>query len=260
MSPVKPESMAGVPTSESALPKLVVAGAKTVPSTLTSASCAVRDGRRHRVQALELEGVPVVGHDRALAQRELRRVAVGRGGDDADGQQHHAEVDDHAAVGPADQAAPPADMPGVRAPHREHEGASGRGRRHGPEAEADQRAEAPQPESHAEHDGADADPDRDGQPLPEDLAAHFAPAEHGGHRHEEEQHQAGRDGDRVEEGRADVDLLLGERLVEQRVERADEHDEGEADEDHVVQQERALPARAARRCRRASAGGRRARR
>ena len=36
--------MAGVPTTESALPKLVVAGVNMPPSTLTSASCAVRDG------------------------------------------------------------------------------------------------------------------------------------------------------------------------------------------------------------------------
>ncbi len=36
--------MAGVPTTASAPPKLVVAGANTPPSTLTTASWAVRDG------------------------------------------------------------------------------------------------------------------------------------------------------------------------------------------------------------------------
>ena len=40
----EPESMAGVPTTDSALPKLVVAGVNTPPSTLTSASWDVRDG------------------------------------------------------------------------------------------------------------------------------------------------------------------------------------------------------------------------
>ena len=58
---------------------------------------------------------------------------------------------------------------GVRAAHREHQGAARRGRRHGPEAEADERGEAPQPERHAQHDRADADPDRDGEALPQDL-------------------------------------------------------------------------------------------
>ena len=181
MSPVKPESMAGVPTTERALPKLVVAGANTVPSTLTSASWAVRDGRGHRAQALELEGVPVVGDDGALVQGQFRLVPVRRGGDDAHGQEHDAEMDDHAAVGPPDQAAPPADVSGVRPAHREHQGAARRRRRHGPEAEADQRGETPEPEGHAQHDRADADPDRNGQSLPQDLAAHLAPAEHRGH-------------------------------------------------------------------------------
>ena len=43
-SPNTPESIAGVPTVARAPPKLVVAGAKVPPSTLTSASSDVFDG------------------------------------------------------------------------------------------------------------------------------------------------------------------------------------------------------------------------
>ena len=142
---------------------------------------------------------------------------------------HHAEVDDHAAVGAPDQPAPPADVARACAARTE----STRARAavaagHGAEAEADQGGEAAQAEGDAEHDRADPDPHGDRQALPQHGAAHLAPAEHRRDRHEEEQGEAGRDGDRVEEGRADGHLLLGDRLVEERVHGAEQHDEGEA--------------------------------
>ena len=55
--------MAGVPTVASAPPKLVVAGVKTAPSTLTSASSDFFDGVRTLRRPTNLEPVPVVGHD-----------------------------------------------------------------------------------------------------------------------------------------------------------------------------------------------------
>ncbi len=150
------------------------------------------------------------------------------------------EVHDHAAVGPPHQAAPPTDVAGAGRPHGEDEGAGRGGGGHGAEAEADERGEAAQAEGDAQHDGAHADPHRDGQPLPQHAAAHLAPAQDRRHGHEEEQGQADRDGDGVEERRADAHLLLGDRLVEKRVEGAEQHDEGESDEEHVVEEERAL--------------------
>ena len=182
----------------------------------------------------------VVGDHLSLVEGQLCLVAVRGGRNDPDGEQDDAQVHDHAAVGPTHQAAPQADMAGVGRPHGEDEGACRGGRRHGAEAEPDQRAEAAQAEDDAEHDGAHADPHRDRQTLPQHGAVDFAPAEHRRHRHEEEQGEADRNGHRVEERRAHIDLLLGRRLVEERIQRAEQHDEGEADEEHVVEQERPL--------------------
>ena len=125
---------------------------------------------------------------------------------------------------------------------REHEGACRGGGGEGAEPESDQRPQPPQAEGDAEHHGEHADPHRDGEAPPEHVGADLAPAQRGSHGHEEEEGQADGHGDRVEEGRADIDLLLRHGLVEQRVERPQQDDEGEADEEQVVQQEGALPA------------------
>ena len=125
--------------------------------------------------------------------------------------------------------------------HRKHQGADRGGGRHGAEAEPDEGAGPAQAPRDAHHDGEHSDPGGDGQALPQRGPAHLAPREHGRHRHQEQQGQAGGDGHRVEEGRADRHLLLGDRLVEQRVDGSEEDHQGEADEHHVVEKERALP-------------------
>ena len=167
-------------------------------------------------------------------------MAVRRGGDHAHGEDDDADVHDHPAVGPPDEAPPPPDMAGLRGAHGQVEGPGGGGAGHGTESETDQRGRAAQPERHADHDRADADPDRDGETLPEHRPADLAPAQHRRHGHEEQERQAGRNSDRVEEGRADGDLLLRDRLVQKRIHGAEQHHERETDEQHVVEQERTL--------------------
>jgi hypothetical protein len=102
--------------------------------------------------------------------------------------------------------------------------------------------EAAQPEGHAEHHGEDADPGRDGQALPQHRAVDLAPAQRRRHGHEEQEGQADRDGHGVEERRAHIDLLLRHGLVEKRVQGAQQDDEGEADEEQVVEEEGTLAA------------------
>ena len=108
--------MAGVPATTTAPPKLVVAGVKVAPSTLTTASWAVRDGDDTSAHTLELEVVAVVSHDLAPVERELALVAV-QGGHDDTNSGGGAEVRD-VPVGAADKPAPPADVAGVGGPHR----------------------------------------------------------------------------------------------------------------------------------------------
>ena len=78
--------------------------------------------------------------------------------------------------------------------------------------------------------------------MPQDRPVDFAPAQRGRHGHQEKKGQPEGNGDGVEEGRADVDLLLGHGLVEERVERAQQDDECEPDEEEVVEQEGTLAA------------------
>ena len=138
--------------------------------------------------------------------------------------------------------APPPDVPGARRAHRQHEGA-GRPWRP-PWRRGRSRRAWPMPRRpNATHTTTVSTPIHAGMArrCHSTAAAHLAPAEHGRHRHQEEQGQADRDGHRVEEGRADRHLLLGDRLVEQREDGAEQDDEGEADEQHVVEEEGALP-------------------
>ncbi len=119
---------------------------------------------------------------------------------------------------------------------------SGRGAGEGAEAEGEQRDEAPDPAD-------DAADDRSRTPAQAAGARrrHSTPASTV--RHDRAGASAirtrsarpDRDRHRVEVGRTDGDLLVLERLVQEREQGAEQDHEGEADEEQVVEQERALP-------------------
>ncbi len=69
---------------------------------------------------------------------------------------------------------------------------------------------------------------------------YFAPTQGRRHGHQKEEGQAHRDGDGIEEGRPHVHLLLGHRFVKNWIERPQEDDEGEPDEEQVVQEKRSF--------------------
>jgi hypothetical protein len=184
--------------------------------------------------------VTVIAHRLSLPQRQLGLLAVGGSGDDADGQDDHTEVHHHPAVGTPDEPAPPSHVMAARGADREHERTHRRRGGECPEAEAHQGGKSSQPEDDAEHHGEHPGPGRNGQAVPQDRPADFAPTQRGRHGHQEEEGQAEWNGDGVEEGRAHIDLLLGDRLVEEGVERAQQDDEREPDEEEVVEQEGAF--------------------
>ena len=95
------------------------------------------------------------------------------------------------------------------------------------------------------HDGdgqrGDPAPRRPEQPVAQQLQARLAPRQHRGDRHQEQQGQPDRRRQPVEVRRADDGAAVLQRLDEQREHRAEQDDEGEHREQHVVGEERALP-------------------
>ncbi len=87
---------------------------------------------------------------------------------------------------------------------------------------------------------AAAAPGRPEQPVAQQLDARLAPRQHRRHGHEEQQGQADRRRQPVEVRRADDGAAVLQRLDEQREHRAQQDDEGEHGEQHVVGEERAL--------------------
>ena len=160
-----------------------------------------------------------------------RRLAA-----NADGDEHHAEVHDHAAVGPTDEAAP------ALAAGGEHELAQ-RGTGGEPaEAEREQRGEARgRRAATASTSAAGAGPRRPEQPR--GAAARADALRHGSTGATAMRNSSARPIGivmRSKYGRADRDAVAVERLDEQREHRAEQHDERERGEQHVVGEERAL--------------------
>ena len=107
-------------------------------------------GRPHRRadggQLLEGDGLALDGRRRPRTQRHLAPVAERGGGGQGHGDHHHPDVDDHAAVGPADEAPPGADAVPVGAPAGEDQLADVRGRGETTQAEGEEGADTPDPE------------------------------------------------------------------------------------------------------------------
>ena len=150
---------------------------------MTRASVAVRAGVRTVVRPLELDAVAVDSRrDLSRPQRHLAAVPERRGGGQGDGDHHHAEVDDHAAVGASHQP-PPRPRP-VRcgAAGGQHELADVGGGGESSQAEGHERAEPPHPAGHARHDDERADPGRDDQPVAQRAGRRLAPRQGGADR------------------------------------------------------------------------------
>ena len=77
-------------------------------------------------------------------------------------------------------------------------------------------------------------------PRPQHLRVERAPTDQRGERHQDEQHDRHRHGHRREVRRADGDLTPVDRFVEQREDGTEQHDDREADEEHVVGDEETL--------------------
>ena len=167
-------------------------------------------------------------------EQELARVAVRGGGRERDGDDHDAEVHDHPAVGAADEPAP------SLAPGGEHDLAQRRARREPAEPEREKRRQAAGAERHRDDDDAGADPRRPQEPVAQELARRLPPRQHGRDRHEEQQREADRHRHAVEVGPPDRDALAVHRLDHEREHGAEQHDERERGEQHVVGEERAL--------------------
>ena len=177
------------------------------------------------------------GHLRGLArgQLELALADVGLAGGEGDGHHHHPEVDDHPAVGPAHQ--PP---PAVAA-HGRGQASQGRAGGQPAQPEGQQRGPAPGPGRHRGDDGPSPDPGRGQQPPAQRLGPGGpAPGQHRPHRHQEQQGQSHRPGHAVEVGVAHRDGAAVHGLDDQREHGAQQHDEGEHGEGHVVGQESGL--------------------
>ena len=102
----------------------------------------------------------------AGVERERRRVGVAVRRHQRDGDDDHADVHDHAAVGPADEAAPALPAGG------QHHLAQRRRRRRTRRGRTPRSGASPSaPTSTATHERADAAPRRPEQPLAEQLAA-----------------------------------------------------------------------------------------
>ena len=140
-----------------------------------------------------------------------------------------------------DQAAPPARRGGRAPPAPRAPGRAPRWRRPWPRGRSRQRAKPRSPKPRTPRPCSTPTQAGTARRCHRTAPLILRQLKHRRHRHEEQQGQADRDGDRVEEGRADGHLLLGDRLVEEREDGAEQHDEGEADEQDVVEQERALP-------------------
>ena len=166
---------------------------------------------------------------------QLQRALVAAGGRQRHGDDDDAEVHDHAAVGPADQAAPALAARGQRragAGRRRRRNHRGRRRRWTPSPRAPSSTEMP---SAATRDTAGQN-----SRSRSSSARRLAPRQHRGDGHEREQAQA--DGHRqpVEERRAHRALAAVERLTDEREHGAQQHHEGEGGEHHVVGQEGAF--------------------
>ena len=204
--------MAGVPTASDDGPPywLTAGGNGPPPSTRTTASvanrwraCGPSAGPRRRTCARRT-GRPGPGPARSPVSLRERR-----GGDEPHGEHDHAEVDDHAAVGPADQAAPRTPAPCrwlVRTDSTSDRAADAAA--NAPSPNASSGVEPAHAADHAADDDEHAEPRRHGEAVPQDARVDLAPAQRGGDRHQEQQGQADRHGDRVEVRRADRDLLV----------------------------------------------------
>ena len=79
------------------------------------------------------------------------------------------------------------------------------------------------------------------EPAAQHLARGRPPRQGGRHRHEEQQRQPEREGHPVEVRLAHRQLLVPQRLDQEREDRAEQHHEGEGGEEEVVGQEGAFP-------------------
>ena len=91
--------------------------------------------------------------------------------------------------------------------------------------------ETAQPEGHADHDRADPDPHRDGEAVPQDGAVILRQLSTGATAIRKRSARPTGMATVLKKGAPTVDLLLGQRLVEERVDGAEQHHEGEADEE-----------------------------
>jgi hypothetical protein len=164
----------------------------------------------------------------------LISACVGRAGRHADGDEHDAEVDDHPAVGPTDDAAP------TLSPARQHDLTGGRAAAEPGEEERHERQHPAGAERDGDDQHADADPRRPQQPLAQQLTRRLAPRQHRRDRHEEQQRQPDGSGHPVEVRRTDREAVVVHRLDDEREHGAQQDDERERREEHVVGQEGAL--------------------
>ncbi len=183
---------------------------------------------------LQLERVPTPRTLLADLEGERGRARVAVRGDERDGDEDHADVHDHPAVGPSDQATP------ALAARRQDELAARRSGGATGEPERDERRPAARTEGNGDDERAGAAPRRPEQPLAQQLGARLAPRQHRGDGHQEQQGQPDRRGEPVEVRRADDRAPVLQRLDEQREDGAEQDDEGEHREQHVVGEERAL--------------------
>ena len=131
----------------------------------------------------------------------------------------------------------------VGAPHRQHEGTTGRGCGEGAEPEGQQRLDPADAGQHADHHHQHPEDGGDGQPAPHHLERGLPPREGGGHGHQEEQGQPDGNEEPVEVRCPHPDLgAVVEGLVEEWEDRPQEHHEGEPHEEDVVGQEGPLAA------------------
>ena len=106
--------------------------------------------------------------------------------------------------------------------------------------EGQQRREAPCTDRHREPERHEPNDGRHQELLTERVATTATPRQHRCHRHDEQHRDSNRHGQLIEEGLADHNLTLLQRLDNERKHRAEQDHKGEHREENVVQEKRAF--------------------